>query len=192
MNLIPRSGPVSTACGSSVQLPGMLIIPQWRNKPLTASGSSTINAKLSVPSGVPVHFSGGNRFSPKRVYFCGIGWPSANTGLIRLKVISCLLPCTSKCRSNLCRSGGTHGAAATETRARGIAHRRLLARIGEPRAATCVPEGGRRRKSGPRGRRPIKRIKFRRTTGTLMLVIVLMEGTSAASGPVAVNTFPGT
>jgi hypothetical protein len=25
-----------------------------------------------------------------------------------------------------------------------------------------------------------------------MLVIVLMEGTSAASGPVAVNTFPGT
>jgi hypothetical protein len=59
----------------------MLHIPQCRKIPLGASASSTTSAKLRVPSGTPLHFNGGNRFSWIRVYFGGIASPSANAGL---------------------------------------------------------------------------------------------------------------
>ena len=50
-----------------------------------ASGSSTTSVKLFVPSGAPVHSSGGARLSPSRAYCGGIGFPSMNAALVRLK-----------------------------------------------------------------------------------------------------------
>jgi hypothetical protein len=44
--------------------------------PAGASGSSQISARLFAESGTPLHFSGGELFSPSHVFFVGIDSPS--------------------------------------------------------------------------------------------------------------------
>src|SRR5215218_2432441 len=50
--------------------------------PLGASGSSTIIASDTVPSGTPLQASGGETSSPSHVYLRGIGCPCWNAELV--------------------------------------------------------------------------------------------------------------
>ena len=53
-----------------------------------ASGSSTIKARLFVPSDMPAQLSGGEMSSPSQVYLLGMGWPCSKAGDVSVRAIN--------------------------------------------------------------------------------------------------------
>jgi hypothetical protein len=74
---------------------GMLYTTQWIRVQPGASGSSTIKAKLLVPSGADSHTRAGEISSPSQVYFEGILSFSLKDGLVKCKLMS-FCPCSNK------------------------------------------------------------------------------------------------
>jgi hypothetical protein len=62
-----------------------LYATQWKNVPPGASGSSTINAKVTVDFGAPFHASSGDRSAPLQVNSAGIAAPGAIAGLVKVR-----------------------------------------------------------------------------------------------------------
>src|SRR5713226_6925126 len=94
---------ISAICGnparSEVVPAGILYATQWKNVPPGASGSSTINAKVTADFGAPLHVSSGDRSPPVQANSPGIAAPGAIEGLVK---VSC--DCASVNAGNSTRS----------------------------------------------------------------------------------------